>query len=74
MYYETDSLILLDLEQDVREFLEEAKEAHMAMHSRSKSFKILQHMKKSFPDCEVTRKLNNEVYLICIREKQYETV
>ena len=75
MYFESDDLLLLDLEQEVREFLEKSNCAYMAMHSRSKSFKVFQYMKKKFPNNTVVRKFNGDedIYLIEIREK-YETV
>lgn len=75
MYFETEDLLLLDLEQGVKEFLEKSDRAYMAMHSRSKSFRVLQYMKKKFPNNIVERSFNDEdvIYLITIREK-YETV
>lgn len=73
MYYETDDLLLTDLEEGVREFLTKSNCAFMAMHSRSKSFKVLQHLKKKFPDHKVERSFNEEAYLISVKEK-YETV
>ena len=73
MYYEDEDLVLVDLEEGVREQLSQSEGAYMATTSRSKSFKIVQYMKKHFPNNKVERKINDNIYLISIREK-HETV
>ena len=73
MYYEDEKLILVDLGEGVKEQLSQSEGAFMATTSRSKSFKILQYMKKHFPDYIVEREINDSIYLISIREK-HETV